>query len=86
MSLTLPPFNDLTWDTDVDFFIDDWEMPFEGILGERGFLDRWVVSFNRPGGYFVVEEPQAFTQRMPIDPTDEMEWRDLGWKGPPGTR
>lgn len=86
MSLTLPPFNDLTWDTDVDFFVDDWEMPFEGVLGEHGFLDRWVVSFNRPGGFFVVEEPEAFSQRMPVDPTEEMEWRDLGWKGPPGTR
>jgi len=83
VTLTLPPFGDLTWEADVDFFVDDWGMPFAGILGEQGFLDRWVVSFNRPDGYFLVEEPQSFARRFPVDPTDEYEWRDLGWKGPP---
>lgn len=38
--LRLPPFDDLWWETDVDFFIPDWGMPFGGLLGQEGFLDR----------------------------------------------
>lgn len=82
VQITLPPFNDLSWESDVDFFVDDWEMPFAGLLGEHGFLDRWVVSFHRRDGYFIVGEPESFDARLPVDPSDEYEWRDLGWKGP----
>jgi len=86
VKLTLPPFDDLTWETDVDFFVDDWGMSFAGVLGEHGFLDRWVVSFNRAAGYLLVEQPESFATRLPIDPTEEYEWRDLGWKGPPPSK
>lgn len=63
----LAPFDDLWWHTDVQFFLDDWGMPFSGLLGQEGFLDRWVVSFNRYDNYFVVEEPESFKSRLPPD-------------------
>lgn len=47
VTLTLPPFVDISWETQVHFLLDDIEdLPFQGLLGTRGFLDRWVVSFN----------------------------------------
>lgn len=78
--LTLPPFDDLAWETEVDFFRTDWGMPFAGLLGTEGFLDRWVVTFNRYENYFVVEEPDGFAERLPPDFEAEYEGRDLGWK------
>jgi len=36
-------------EADVDFFVDDWEMPLAGILGERGFLDLWVSPASSMG-------------------------------------
>lgn len=80
--LKLAPFDDLWWETEVDFFIEDWGMPFAGLLGQQGFLDRWVVTFNRYENYFIVEEPASFKSRLPPDAEKEFERRDLGWKGP----
>jgi hypothetical protein len=79
--LTLPPFSELSWETDVGFFVDDWRMPFGGVLGHQGFLDRWAVSFNYSQNYFVVEEPGAFHGRFPPDYAEIYQSRDLGWKG-----
>jgi hypothetical protein len=79
--LTLPPFEDLSWETEVGFFVDDWTMPFAGVLGHEGFLDRWAVSFNYSQNYFVVEEPGAFQDRLPPDYDEVYRTRDLGWKG-----
>lgn len=79
--LTLPPFEELSWETDVGFFVSDWRMPFAGVLGHQGFLDRWAVSFNYSQNYFVVEEPDVFHGRLPPDYDDIYQARDLGWKG-----
>lgn len=81
--LRLQPFPDLWWETEVGFFLDDWGMPFGGLLGQEGFLDRWVASFNRYDNYFIIEEPDSFKERLPIDESSIFEGRDLGWKGGP---
>ena len=82
--LQLAPFDDLWWETEVHFFEHDWGMPFAGLLGHVGFLDRWVVTFNFYDSYFVVEEPDSFKSRLPADHVEEYGARDLGWKGPRG--
>lgn len=85
VALRLAPFDDLWWETEADFFLEDWGMPFSGLLGQQGFLDRWVVTFNYNENYFVVEEPASFKSRLPPDAEAEFERRDLGWKGPPSS-
>jgi hypothetical protein len=65
--LTLPPFHDVSWETEVLFLRAELDLPFAGVLGHEGFLDRWVVSFNYPDNYFVVEEHDSFVQRIPTD-------------------
>lgn len=82
--LKLDPFQDLWWETEVDFLMDDLELPFGGLLGQHGFLDRWVVTFNRYDNYFIVEEPDSFKSRLPPDESrliESAEARDQGWKG-----
>jgi hypothetical protein len=76
----LAGFNDLSWETEVGFFLADWGMPFAGLLGTQGFLDRWVVTFHRYDSYFIVEEPDSFNERLPPDADEILEMRDLGWR------
>lgn len=82
VTLKLAPFHDLQWQTDVGFLVDDWSMPFGGLLGSQGFLDRWVVTFSAGENYFIVEEPESFTGRLPTDMAEEFERRDQGFRGP----
>lgn len=83
--LTLPPFEDLWWETEVLFFRQDVEgMPFQGLLGTVGFLDHWVVSFDYYDGRFVVEERDSFVDRLPVDVEREFLTNyDSEW-APPG--
>jgi hypothetical protein len=75
VTLCLPPFEDVVWESEVDFLIHDpGPLPF-GILGQEGFLDKWVVSFNYYDSYFVVEPIEDFQRRIPIDPFEEMQNR-----------
>ncbi len=37
-------------------------MPFQGILGTEGFLDRWAVTFNRYHNYFQLDLPDDVLQ------------------------
>lgn len=67
VALQLPPFLDIKWRAEVQFLIEDWNMPF-GLLGQEGFLDRWAVTFNRSRNYFVVQEVADFERRLPEDP------------------
>lgn len=69
----LPPFNDLAWEAEVDFVLEDG-LPF-GLLGFEGFLNRWAVSFNGYHSYFVVEPVESFEQRIPPDPFEEFQRR-----------
>ncbi len=84
--LTLPPFEDLSWDAEVAFLLDEWEMPFAGLLGHDGFLLRWVVSFNSYGNYMVVEPPDSFAERTPVGREDQEVWSnpsyDSEWDRP----
>ena len=81
-------FAPFTWTAKAGFFLEDWEMPFFGLLGQEGFLDHWVVSFDYPRS-FVIEARESFLTRLPGDALTEEEiaeiWeaQELGWKGPP---
>lgn len=76
VTLQLPPFDDLRWEAEVDFVLDEG-LPF-GLLGHEGFLDRWAVSFNAYHSYFVVEPVQDLHQRLPVDVFErwQQEWPD----------
>ena len=80
VALQLHPFTGVEWDAEVGFFVEDIGLPFAGILGHFGFLDRWVVTFNAYDNYFVVEERDSFVERLPPDHEAEYERRDLGWQ------
>lgn len=84
-TIRLPSFEEMWWETEVHFLIDDWNMPFGGLLGQQGFLDRWSVTFNFSENYFVVEELESFKSRLPLDVDQQferLEDRDQGWRGP----
>lgn len=81
VTLTLPPFDDIYWETEVDFLLGDWNMPF-GLLGQVGFLDRWVVTFNHYRNYFVVQQLDDFEGRLPVDPFEEFQKQWDGWDRP----
>ncbi len=73
VNLLLRPFDDLGWNADVDFVLDEG-LRF-GLLGYEGFLNRWAVSFNAYRGYLVVEPVDSFEGRMPVDQFEEMQRR-----------
>jgi len=76
VTLRLPPFNDLRWEAEVDFVLDEG-LPY-GLLGHEGFMDRWAVSFNAYHSYFVVEPVETLHGRLPIDVFEvwQAEWPD----------
>jgi hypothetical protein len=44
------------WPARVAFVIDPTlQMPFQGVLGTDGFLDKFAVTFNFYYDYFVIE-------------------------------
>jgi hypothetical protein len=50
----------LSWSARVAFIKDPaFQMPFQGILGADGFLDRWMVTFNKYYDYFELRNPDA---------------------------
>lgn len=56
VDLALPGTEGDSWVADVAFIKQaDFQMPFQGILGQRGFLDRHIVTFNYYAGYFELE-------------------------------
>lgn len=73
VTLVLPPFDDLSWDAEVDFVAEEG-LPF-ALLGYEGFLNRWAVSFNAYHSYFVVEPIEDFEGRLSPDPFDELQER-----------
>lgn len=49
---------DETWDAEVGFIRDEqFQMPFQGILGHLGFLDRFDVEFSGYRGTFRIRRP-----------------------------
>lgn len=83
VNLAMDEFPQISWSARVGFLREDLDLPFSGVLGTEGFFEKWVVSFNLPENYFVVEEPKAFGDRFPKDPAtyvrenldDESWWR-----------
>lgn len=48
----------LHWMARVGFITDPtFVMPFQGILGNDGFLDKWAVTFNKYYDYFSLSHP-----------------------------
>lgn len=47
-----------SWTARVAFITDPvFQMPFQGILGTEGFLDKWAVTFNKYYDYFELQHP-----------------------------
>jgi len=63
----IPQFEGDSWETEVAFLVDEIAMPY-GLLGHRGFLDRWTVTFHYYDNYFMIERPDDFERRQGIDP------------------
>lgn len=81
--LELPPFVGTTWETQACFLYADLEISFAGVLGQEGFLDRWVVSFNYYDRYFIVEERDSFVERLPADAAELQQRQfDSEWDRP----
>lgn len=73
ISLLLRPFDDLGWEAEVDFVLED-DLPF-ALLGYEGFLNRWAVSFNGYLGYLVIEPAEDFDVRQPPGVLEDLERR-----------
>jgi hypothetical protein len=73
VDLVLPPFDDLGWEAETDFVLDEG-LPF-ALLGYEGFLNRWAVSFNGYSGYFLVEPVDEFNDRQPPEALAELQRR-----------
>lgn len=51
----------VSWDAQVPFIQDpNLQMPFQGVLGSVGFLQKFAVTFNEYYGYFVIERSDDF--------------------------
>jgi len=58
VELSLAANPEQAWAAHVGFITDPtFQMPFQGLLGTEGFLDRWAVTFNKYYGYFEVQSP-----------------------------
>jgi hypothetical protein len=84
VDLTLPDIPGIIWTADVAFIKDpEVRMPFQGVLGTEGFLDRFAVTFNSYHNYFVIETADDFHQRVGqhliTDPVVEV---DPQWERP----
>lgn len=85
-----PPFQDHAWSARCGFLHDaDLPVALAGVLGQEGFFDRCVVTFNMIDNYFVVEQHQTFQDRLGgqgIDPYEawQIQNYDSEW-APPGT-
>jgi hypothetical protein len=82
VQLTFPAEPGISWEASVAFVKDpELQMPFQGVLGTEGFLDKFAVTFNFYYDYFIVERPDDFHDRagrhLTTDPTrtTEHSWR-----------
>ncbi len=56
----------------VDFKDPALRMPFQGVLGTEGFLDKFAVTFDKYYDYFVVERPGNYHERMGKNLDDDL--------------
>lgn len=73
-----------SWDARVAFVKDPaLQMPFQGVLGTEGFLDKFVVTFHKYYDYFLVERPADWEARVGEGLADEPAERlDPQWERP----
>lgn len=86
ITLAIHSIDGRQWDADVWFIVDDdvkWSVNVGGVLGGDGFFDHWAVTFVRSENYFVIEEPESFAQRIPLDLEQIVEQQhDQDWWRP----
>lgn len=64
VELSLPSHAGHFWDARVAFITDrTFQMPFQGILGAEGFLNKFVVAFHAYQNFFMIEHPDDWSQR-----------------------
>jgi hypothetical protein len=87
VDFSLPDIPGVTWTADVAFIKDpEVRMPFQGVLGTEGFLDRFAVTFNRYHNYFVIEAADEFHERVGQHLiTDPVAAPDPQWERPAGS-
>lgn len=54
VTMTVPNFDPIQV---VVGFVSEWKWPWS-IVGQRGFFDLFVVTFDRPSGKFALEQPR----------------------------
>lgn len=52
VELAIPGQPYSAWRGEVGFFLQEWDMPFAGVLGHAGFLQEWVVTLNSAQSWF----------------------------------
>lgn len=56
VSLSLPEAPGESWEASIGFIMSPtFQMPFQGLLGTDGFLDRFVVTFNKYEEWFSLQ-------------------------------
>ena len=86
VDLCLPVDPSISWTARIAFASSpQLVMPFQGVLGTDGFLDKFAVTFNRYYDYFVIERPDDFHERVgahlledPVRTADTSWRRDRG--------
>jgi hypothetical protein len=64
-NLSLVVDTEYAWTASVAFVKSpELQMPFQGVLGTEGFLDKFAVTFNKYYDYFVLERPDDFHDRI----------------------
>jgi hypothetical protein len=53
----------IAWRCDVGL-VPDWQAPFALVLGQRGFLDQFTVTFHRGATALVIESWDPFDARF----------------------
>ena len=82
LALTADP--EYSWTARAAFISSpDLQMPFQGLLGSEGFLDKFAVTFNKYYDYFVLERPDDFHDRIgaPLA-SDPVNDPDAQWHRP----
>jgi hypothetical protein len=84
VQVTLVADPDASWQARIAFVKDPaLQMPFQGALGTEGFLDKFVVTFNKYYDYFLVERPAEWQERVGDQLFDEPSDRpDIQWERP----
>jgi hypothetical protein len=63
VELSLPDYPGLSWTARVAFITDrTFQMPFQGILGAEGFLNKFVVTFHAYENFFLIQDPNEWTE------------------------